>query len=97
MPEHNRVIRHDEEGQRYVIEVEGKEAGFASYEPKGDDVRDFNHTVVSPDYRGQGLSTPLIKEALDDTRQAGKKIMPTCTAVQHFLNKNEDYQDLVAK
>lgn len=96
MPEHNRVIRHDQDGHRYVIEVEGTEAGFASYVETGD-VRDFNHTVVDPAFRGQGLSSPLIREALDDTRAAGKTIRPSCSAVEHFLTKNEEYRDLVEK
>lgn len=96
MPENNRVVRHDEAGSRYVIEVEGAEAGFAAYVDNGD-VRDFNHTVVDPAFRGQGLSSPLIKDALDDTRAAGKSIRPSCSAVEHFLNKNEDYRDLVAE
>lgn len=96
MTENNRTIRHDEAGSRYVIEVDGAEAGFAAYTDHGD-VRDFNHTVVSPDFRGQGLSSPLIREALDDTRAAGKTITPTCSAVENFLAKNEDYQDLVAQ
>ena len=82
---------------RFVIEVDGQEAGFAAFQDSADgSVRDFNHTVIQPEFRGQGLSTPLIQHALDDTRTAGKKIIPTCSAVAHFLSKNEGYRDLVA-
>lgn len=80
---------------RYEIEVDGAVAGFAEFVEKGD-VRDFNHTVIDPAFRGQGLSKPLIAEALDDTRAAGKEIIPTCSAIEGFVAKNPEYQDLVA-
>lgn len=81
---------------RYVIEVDGQEAGFAAFVER-DGVREFNHTVIDPAFRGQGLSKPLITEALDDTRAAGKKIIPSCPAVEGFVQKNPGYQDLVAE
>lgn len=93
MSDQNRTVRHEAEQNRYVIEVDGQEAGFASYVAQ-DGVRDFNHTVVDPAFRGQGLSSPLIKFALDDTREQDLKIRPSCSAVEHFLNKNEEYRDL---
>lgn len=80
---------------RYVIEVDGTEAGYAAFVERDGHVRDFNHTVVDPAFRGQGLSKPLITEALDDTRAAGKKIIPSCSAIEGFVAKNPEYQDLV--
>src|SRR5699024_842222 len=62
-----------------------------------DDVRDFNHTVINPDFRGQGLSSPLIKAALDETREAGLKAVASCSAVQHFVSKNPEYEDLIRR
>ena len=90
----NYKIEHKSEHHRYVITVDGEQAGFTNYHEDGD-VRDFNHTVIDPAFRGQGLSAPLIQAALDDSRQAGKKIIPSCSAVEHFLNKNEAYKDLL--
>ncbi|KAB1502989.1 N-acetyltransferase [Corynebacterium sp. 320] len=84
------------EEARYVIQVDGAEAGYAEFVENGS-VRDFNHTVVDSAYQGQGLSKLLIKEALDDTREAGMTIIPTCTAVEGFIAKNPEYQDLVKK
>ena len=82
---------------RFVIEVDGQEAGFAAFQDSADgSVRDFNHTVVDSNYRGQGLSKPLISQALDATREEGKKIKATCSAVEGFVEKNPDYQDLLA-
>ncbi|MCT1451142.1 GNAT family N-acetyltransferase [Corynebacterium sp. p3-SID1194] len=89
-------IEHDAAAKRYVMTVDGEQAGFADYRDADDTTRDFNHTVIDPKFRGQGLSGKLVKEALDDSRAAGKKIIPTCSAVEHFVEKNADYKDLVA-
>ena len=62
---------------------------------QGDGVRDFHHTVIDPEFRGQGLSKSLIQAALDDTRAAGDKVRPLCSAVAGFIEKHPEYRDLV--
>ena len=57
--------------------------------------REFNHTVIKDAFRGQGLSAPLIKAALDDARGVGKQVIATCSAVAHFIEKNPEYRDLL--
>ncbi|HIW68435.1 MAG TPA: N-acetyltransferase [Corynebacterium xerosis] len=89
------TIDHDEAAHRYVLIVDGQEAGFAAYEP-AEGALDFNHTVVHEQFQGQGLSKPLVQAALDDVRHNGGKIIPTCSAVERFISKNPDYADLVA-
>lgn len=97
MADTNYEITHNEGKQRFEIAVDGREAGYASYVPRGGNVLDFNHTVVDQAFRGQGLSVPLIREALDHARAQGATVRPTCSAVEHFIHKNEDYRDLVAE
>ncbi|SES28398.1 GNAT family N-acetyltransferase [Corynebacterium cystitidis] len=91
-------IVHQPGKNRYVLNVHGREAGYATYSDvaaAGQQVRDFDYVVVDDAYRGHRLSIPLIQEALDDTRAEGLKIRTTCSAVERFLAKNEAYQDLV--
>ena len=87
-------VTHDTTAERYLITVDGRDAGYADY-IQGDGVRDFHHTVIDPDFRGQGLSQPLIQAALDDTRAAGDKVRPLCSAVAGFIEKYPEYRDLV--
>ncbi len=96
MTDPNISVAHEETKNRYVVTVDGREAGYCAYVPRPGGVLDFNHTVVDQAFRGRGLSRPLIQAALDDTREAGLKIRPSCSAIEHFLNKNEEYRDLVA-
>ena len=74
-------VTHDTTAERYLITVDGRDAGYADY-IQGDGVR-------------QGLSNPLIQAALDDTRAAGDKVRPLCSAVAGFIEKHPEYQDLV--
>lgn len=87
-------VTHDTTAERYLITVDGRDAGYADY-IQGDGVRDFHHTVIDPEFRGQGLSKPLIQAALDDTRAAGDKVRPLCSAVAGFIEKHPEYWDLV--
>ena len=87
-------VTHDTTAERYLITVDGRDAGYADY-IQGDGVRDFHHTVIHPEFRGQGLSKPLIQAALDDTRAAGDKVRPLCSAVAGFIEKHPEYRDLV--
>ena len=87
-------VTHDTTAERYLITIDGRDAGYADY-IQGDGVRDFHHTVIDPEFRGQGLSKPLIQAALDDTRAAGDKVRPLCSAVAGFIEKHPEYRDLV--
>lgn len=89
-------VRHNKEQQRYEILVDDNVAGYAAYVDDSENkVRDFNHTVVEDDYRGQGLSKPLIQFALEDTQEFGYTVIPSCSAVAGFIKKNPQFQDNV--
>ncbi|WP_413227994.1 GNAT family N-acetyltransferase [Corynebacterium lizhenjunii] len=88
-------VAHQTDKARFVITVDGEEAGFVQY-TDAERTRDFHHTEVFSQFQGQGLSKPLIKAALDDAREAGYKVIASCSAVEAFINKNEDYADLLA-
>ncbi|WP_413464468.1 GNAT family N-acetyltransferase [Corynebacterium sp. 22KM0430] len=90
------AITHEAQNHRYVLSVEGEEAGFAEYVPQGEGVLNFNHTVVHEAFQGKGLSKVLVRGALDDVRAEGKKIVATCSAVQHFISRNPEYAELEA-
>ena len=88
------VRKNEAEGQ-YEILVGDEVAGYATYTDQ-DGVRDLPHTVVDPKFRGQGLSKPLMKYALDDARADGMLVTPTCPAVERYIESNPEYADLVA-
>lgn len=88
-------IEHKPEQRTFEIYVDDVLAGHADY-TQTDGVRDFDHTVVSPEFGGQGLAGLLVTAALDATRADGFKIATSCSYVEKFVGKNTEYQDLLA-
>ncbi|MCU1515028.1 MAG: family N-acetyltransferase, partial [Microbacteriaceae bacterium] len=57
--------------------------------------RVFLHTEVEPGHEHHGLATQLIEWALNDVRAKGKQIVPLCSMVAGYLDKNHDFDDIV--
>jgi predicted GNAT family acetyltransferase len=81
-------------GERtYTIAVEGETVGHADFADRGDQ-RVFHHTVVEPVFGGRGLATILLEEALNATREDGKRIVPVCSMVETVLKKHPEFDDI---
>ena len=80
---------------RYELLVGGQLTGVADYEDTGG-VLVFFHTEVDPERQGRGLGRTLVQGALDDVRRSGRRIVPRCPFVAHFLDEHPEYRDLVA-
>src|SRR5690606_1681359 len=65
-------VRHDEDQQRYVLEIEGQALGFAQYRAEGKRMV-FTHTEVDDSLSGQGMGSLLVRESLDDARRRGNQ------------------------
>lgn len=50
---------------------------------------DAQHTIVRPEYSGQGLAGELVNKLVSDARAADKKIIPTCSYVYKKLSSYE--------
>ena len=88
------TTRKNESAHRYELLVDGAVAGFAEYNVLSNGVL-FSHTEMLPAHEGQGLSSVLIRAALDDVRAMGTFAVPVCQVVAGFLRKHPEYQDLV--
>jgi predicted GNAT family acetyltransferase len=55
------------------------------------------HTEVGEKFGGRGLATRLVREALDDLRSRGDKIVALCPLVVAFVRKHPEYADLLAR
>jgi predicted GNAT family acetyltransferase len=88
-------VEHQQDRQRFEIFDGDTLAGYSDY-VEHDGVRDFNHTVTLPEFRGRGLAAKITEFALDDTRDAGAKVVPTCWFVRDFIASSDKYTDLLA-
>ena len=75
---------------RFTIAVDGRTVGLADFYDR-DGRRVFPHTEVEPSFEGRGLATILVAEALRVTREAGLRIVPTCSMVARYIDKHPEY------
>jgi predicted GNAT family acetyltransferase len=56
----------------------------------------FTHTEVPKELGGRGIGSQLAKGALDQVRERGLKVVPLCPFIKAYIEKNPEYQDLLA-
>ncbi len=74
--------------------MDGQQVGQAEFADR-DGQRVFTHTEVNSEFEGRGLATILISEALQQTRDAGLRIVPVCEMVASYVGKHDEYADAV--
>ena len=87
-------VNDDPEHGRYLITVDGTEAGGAYYQIDRGRVR-FTHTEISDEFGGLGLGSKLAKAALDDVRATGRTAIPQCPFISAYIRKHQQYLDVV--
>lgn len=80
------------EADRFTISVDGTVAGFTEIVDR-DGRRTFTHTEVDDAFQGRGLASILIGEALQQTRDAGLRIVPVCSMVAAYVKKHPEFDD----
>lgn len=86
--------RHDPEGQRYELVVDGRAIAVAEYRVEGDVVV-MHHTFTDPAHRGHGYAARVVGFALDDLRARGVRVDPQCWFVADFIDAHPEYRDLL--
>ena len=81
--------------ERYEAQVDGAVAGRAYYELQPGRIV-FLHTEVYPEYEGRGIGSLLAKDALDDVRSTGLRVVPRCPFIARYIREHPEYQDLLA-
>ncbi|MEE4025845.1 GNAT family N-acetyltransferase [Gordonia sp. PKS22-38] len=76
----------------YVIDDE-QVVGYLDYVSEPYQVV-LTHTVIHEQYSGHGYAGQLVREVLDDIRDAGKQVVPVCSYVQRFITQHPEYADM---
>lgn len=87
------VFGYDSDGSRFTVTRDGAQLGVAHFADFGEIVRDFNHTVVDPRFRGQGLSTLLAEFALTHDSTVGKQLAASCWFIQRVIERHPETVD----
>lgn len=67
---------------------------FASYR-RDDMTITIMHTEVPRALEGRGVGSQLVGGMLDLVRNEGRKVVPMCSFVRHYINTHPAYADLI--
>ena len=87
-------VKQDKENKRFVAEVEGHTA-YLSYNIFNDKIN-FSSTFTPPEFRGKGIAKIIVEYAFNYAKDNDLKVIPTCSYVQAFVERNDNYKDLLA-
>lgn len=87
-------VTRDDDDARYVMTVDGREAGHIAFRRDGGRLV-LTHTTIDPAFHGQGLGSALVRGALADVRAEGLRLVPQCLFVAGYLRKHPQDADLV--
>ena len=83
-------IRHDENGQSFFLDIEGRVARLDYRLSRGsaNDIPgsvNFTHTYVPQEFRGRGHAEKLVRHGLKWAQEQGLEIHASCWYVAKFL------------
>lgn len=87
-------VQHNAAAHRYEAAVDGHRS-VCDYELV-DGKMVFTHTFVPPELRGRGIAEKLVRTALADARKAGRKVVPACSYVAVFIQRNKEFADMLS-
>ena len=85
---------NDERRGRYQVLRDKRPIGFSEYELEPGRIV-FTHTVVRPEFEGQGIGSRLAKFVVEDAQKRGLRITPICPFVRAYLRRHDEYDSIV--
>jgi GNAT superfamily N-acetyltransferase len=82
------VAEHPEWIGKYVFFTlaDGNPVGFVSFDPRKKPVAEIGHNCIIPAYRGRGLGTKQMKQAIEEIKKQGfTKVTVSTGASKYFL------------
>jgi phosphotransferase system enzyme I (PtsI) len=89
-------VMHNVKLQRFESQAGDAPLAFLSYTHEGEHVI-LDHTFVPDELRRHGMAATLVRAALDEARQRRWKIVPRCSYVAGFIERNPEFADLVER
>lgn len=91
------TVSRNEEESRFEAFGGGNLLGYIDYKIDGK-VMEMPHTLVFPEYEGQGVGSALARQSLDMVRKIDSelRIKPTCPFIDVWMKRHKDYEDLRA-
>jgi predicted GNAT family acetyltransferase len=86
------AVTHNETERRFETQVLGMLA-VCEYQLEGDRMI-FTHTFVPPELRGRNIAAKLVRVALEHAKQHQLHVVPACSYVAAYIQRNREYATL---
>ncbi len=88
-------INHLIEKGRFSAIVDGQEA-ILSYRKEDESTLNFLSIYVPESLRGGGIAAKIVKHGLEYAKENNFRVLPTCWYVKKYIERHEEYQNMVA-
>jgi hypothetical protein len=82
-------------GRTYDAVRDGRVVGMIVYSQHGTRTT-IRHTIVDPDFRGQGIATALARYALDDITAGSGTLSNYCGFIADFIDTHPEYTGILS-
>ncbi|WP_433826242.1 GNAT family N-acetyltransferase [Actinoplanes sp. CA-015351] len=89
-------VRDNPTARRFELLVDGEVGALAVYHIRGEAVI-ILHTETAPEMQGRGLASELARQTLDQIRERGQKVVPSCPFFAKYIGEHPEYAALVSK
>jgi predicted GNAT family acetyltransferase len=87
-------IRDDPERGRFIAQKGGHFVGYSEYELQPGRIV-FTHTVVKPEFEGQGIGSRLARHVVSDALSRDLRITPVCPFIRAYLERHSEFDEKV--
>lgn len=89
------TVIHDKEKNRFYVEIENKISEL-DYKKIDENTLELQRTFVPEALREQGIAGEIVKTALEYAKNNNYLVIPTCSYVQHYIEKHPEYSHLIS-
>jgi len=87
----------DENNRIYIKDDQNNFVGEITFIHTDDDAVIIDHTLVDPNYRGQGIAEQLAIKAIERAKKENKKIIPQCSYIVKYFNEHPELESITYK
>lgn len=89
------TVIFDKEGECFRVHLEGEHYAIVQYQFI-DQAMHITSTRVPDELQGKGYGKVMMNSVLPLIEVQGFKIVPKCSYVEHYFNRNPEWQHLLA-
>ncbi len=88
-------VTHNKNASKFSTINEGKES-VLEYIMVSSTTMNMIHTYVPTEQRGRQIAASLVKAGLEYAEENNLKVIPSCSYVRTYINRNDAYKKLLA-